>query len=60
MSDTYYQIYWLSEYGTKTYHTDEAFGTPWRFWSYEDCYSVGQRLTPPSINHKLMFEAIQS
>lgn len=60
MNNTYYQIYWLMPDGSKRYHTDTEFGTPWRFYSYETTYAVGQRLTPPRIDAKLMFEVIES
>lgn len=53
-----YAIYWLLPNGTRVYHLDEAFGTPWKFDTYEQCYQVGQRLSRPSIDAKLMFEVV--
>jgi len=60
MTQRYYQLYWLAKDGIRRYHADEDFGTPWRFYTYESAYEVGQRLTPPSIEHKLMFEVIEN
>lgn len=59
MNNSYYELYWLAKDGAKRYHTDEEFGTPWRFYSYQSAYEVGQRLTPPSTEHKLMFDVIE-
>jgi len=59
VTQRYYQLYWLSKAGTRSYHLDPAFGTPWRFQTYESAYEVGQRLSRPSIEHKLMFEFIE-
>lgn len=54
-----YSIYWLMPDGTKVYHLDEEFGTPWRFYTYDEAYGAGHRLAKPSIEARLMFEVVE-
>jgi len=58
MKETY-SLYWLMPDGTKVYHVDEEFGTPWRFDTYDETFRVGHRLDRPSIDAKLMFEVVK-
>lgn len=59
MDILYYQIFWQLEDGTRQYHIDLNSGNPWRFYSYDECFGVGNRIDKPSINAKLMFEGIR-
>ncbi len=59
MDILYYQVFWQLENGTKVYHSDPVSGNPWRFYSYDECFAVGNRIDKPSINAKLMFEGIR-
>lgn len=52
-------LYWEKSDGTRIYHADEVTGTPWRFYSYEEVYSVAQRMGVPTIDSKAKFEVVK-
>lgn len=54
-----YHLYWEKSDGTKIYHIDEQTGTPWRFHSYEEVYSVAQRMGVPTIDSRAKFEVVK-
>lgn len=54
-----YIFYWLKSDGTKVYHLDEVFGTPWQFDTYQEVFEVSQRLSRPSVDSKPYFEVVK-
>lgn len=53
-----YTLYWLMPDGTRLYHIDTAFGTPWVYDTYEQLWQVAQRLSKPRIDAKICFDVV--